>query len=87
MAEYIYLGENNKYHDKETKEVFVNGKAYELSDERLAEVTAVTGDVFKDAENYDAMTVAQLKDYLTENGIEFTKDDKKADLIKLAKGE
>ena len=87
MAEYIYLGENNKYHDKETKELFVNGKTYKLSDERLAEVTAVTGNIFKSVEDYDAMTVAQLKDYLTENGIEFTKDDKKADLIKLAKGE
>lgn len=87
MAEYIYLGENNKYHNKETKEVFVNGKVYELSDERLDEVTAVTGDVFKGAEDFNAMTVAELKDYLTENSIEFTKDDKKADLIKLAKGE
>lgn len=87
MAEYIYLGENNKYHDKETKEVFVDGKTYELSDERLAEVTAVTGDVFKGVTDYEAMTVAQLKDYLAENGIEFSKDDKKADLIDLAKGE
>lgn len=87
MAEYIYLGENNKYHDKETKELFVNGKTYKLSDERLAEVTAVTGHVFKGVEDYEAMTVAQLKDYLTENGIEFGRDDKKADLIKLAKGE
>lgn len=87
MAEYIYLGENNKYHDKETKEVFVNGKTYELSDERLAEVTAITGDVLKSVKDYEGMTVAELKKYLTENNIEFRKDDKKSDLVKLAKGE
>jgi hypothetical protein len=65
----------------------LGGAPVELSNEEYARLSSF-GVVLEDVgKGYDELTVDELKSQLSQAGVEYSSDDKKADLVKLLRGQ